>query len=161
MSTKKMHKLLLQSPKKYPIMLLNPKLNPENVAGIRERHHLITVNFKGEARKGMVPNIYKINPQTVIEDFDKKVKTTKDKWSLSEPRIFDTVVEVDDEMLLMLYSKHTPKRIRNDLKPIYMTDMIRHKGRFRSGVVCVYPIQTSKFKLEKNQAKIFGYIQGG
>ena len=128
------------NPQKYPLMLLNPRLHNRIVKRLEHNFFIYPVEYKAKTLDGMVMNYYKRDPNTIKQKSAEMSDNLKAKLSYPENEnfsIYDEMVKTSESTYLMLFTPKLPSRIKNDEKMKYMTDVIRHKGRYRSGVICV------------------------
>ena len=158
-SATKMHYAFTADPKAHPFMLLLPAIDKKLLDYYRRTKHVITTEYQGKKYKAMIPNAYKNRPLSQSVRFRKKAKAFKEELSLTETPIFDIIVEREDESALQLYSPETKKKIRERFKRIFLHDTIRYRGKFRSGVVCVFKEKLPPINLKSKEILVLGQIE--
>lgn len=135
-SQAEMNARICDTPEEYLLSVLNRKVSDDNerIWQLSSFLHVYQVKYMDEYYYGIVHNMLKMMPQhpeMTLEDYI-------DNNAPDLDQVNDQVIEhKGDSYLMLLHPKIKPK-LKNRYHNLYLTEKVRHKGKNRTGIVCVY-----------------------
>ena len=148
---------IIVAPKKYPIMVLHPKMKHQQLRRHTKLFHVFPVERRNEKLMGIVHGYYKKMPMSAKQPG--KLKAYKEKRNIPDVgNPFDEIIKGPDGDDYKLFQKTFPQGIIDEMAETFWVSQIEHEAEIRRGVLCVYlkPVNLTDNPLQENEVRIIG-----